>query len=77
MKASLSPEAFIQQVLVDGLHARYVLVGDDFRFGAKRVGDYAMLDAAGEACGFDVARMLSYEVHGVRVSSSVVREALT
>ncbi len=75
--ASLSPEAFIQQVLVDGLHARYVLVGDDFRFGAKRVGDYAMLDAAGEACGFDVARMLSYEVHGVRVSSSVVREALT
>ena len=75
--ASLSPEAFIQQVLVDGLHARYVLVGDDFRFGAKRAGDYAMLDAAGEARGFDVARMLSYEVHGERVSSSVVREALT
>lgn len=75
--ASLSPEAFIQQVLVDGLHARYVLVGDDFRFGAKRAGDYAMLDAAGEAQGFDVARMLSYEVHGERVSSSVVREALT
>lgn len=75
--ASLSPEAFIQQVLVGGLHARYVLVGDDFRFGAKRAGDYAMLDAAGEAQGFDVARMLSYEVHGERVSSSVVRESLT
>lgn len=75
--ASLSPEAFIQQVLVGGLHARYVLVGDDFRFGAKRAGDYAMLDAAGEAQGFDVARMMSYEVHGERVSSSVVREALT
>lgn len=75
--ASLSPQAFIQQVLVDGLHARYVLVGDDFRFGARRAGDYAMLDAAGEAQGFDVARMLSYEVHGERVSSSVVREALT
>lgn len=75
--ASLSPEAFIQQVLVDGLHAHYVLVGDDFRFGAKRAGDYAMLDAAGDAQGFDVARMLSYEVHGERVSSSVVREALT
>jgi riboflavin kinase/FMN adenylyltransferase len=53
-----------------------VLVGDDFRFGAKRAGDYAMLDAAGQALGFDVARMNSYEVHGLRVSSSAVREAL-
>jgi len=40
------------------------------------VGDYAMLDAAGERLGFDVARMNSYEVHGTRVSSSAVREAL-
>jgi len=55
---------------------RYVLVGDDFRFGAKRAGDYAMLDAAGSAHGFDVARMNSYEVHGLRVSSSAVRQAL-
>ena len=74
--ASLSPAAFIDQVLVHGVGARYVLVGDDFRFGAKRAGDYAMLDAAGQAAGFDVARMMSYEVHGVRVSSSAVREAL-
>jgi riboflavin kinase/FMN adenylyltransferase len=74
--ASQSPQAFIDDVLVHGLGARYVLVGDDFRFGAKRAGDYAMLDAAGEAAGFDVARMLSYEVHGLRVSSSAVREAL-
>jgi len=74
--ASLSPEAFVQQVLVDGLRARYVLVGDDFRFGARRAGDYALLDAAGAQQGFDVARMLSYEVHGLRVSSSAVREAL-
>jgi riboflavin kinase/FMN adenylyltransferase len=59
-----------------GLGARYVLVGDDFRFGAKRAGDYAMLDAAGQALGFDVARMNSYEVHGLRVSSSAVRDAL-
>ncbi|SFM86485.1 bifunctional riboflavin kinase/FAD synthetase [Variovorax sp. OV329] len=69
-------EAFIEDVLIQGLGARYVLVGDDFRFGAKRVGDYAMLDAAGAARGFDVARMMSYEVHGQRVSSSAVREAL-
>ena len=74
--AGQSPQAFIDDVLVRGLHARYVLVGDDFRFGARRAGDYAMLDAAGARSGFDVARMLSYEVHGLRVSSSAVREAL-
>jgi riboflavin kinase/FMN adenylyltransferase len=74
--SSLSPQAFIDQVLVQGLGTHYVLVGDDFRFGAKRAGDYAMLDAAGAAGGFDVARMLSYEVHGLRVSSSAVRESL-
>lgn len=75
--ASLSPQDFIDQVLVRGLGARYVLVGDDFRFGAKRAGDYATLDAAGTAGNFDVARMLSYEVHGLRVSSSAVRQALS
>lgn len=60
--AAQSPEAFIDEVLVRGLGARYVLVGDDFRFGRQRAGDYAMLDAAGQAKGFDVARMNSYEV---------------
>ncbi len=74
--AALAAQTFIDQVLVRGLHARYVLVGDDFRFGARRSGDYALLDAAGRAAGFDVARMMSYEVHGQRVSSSAVREAL-
>ncbi len=74
--ASLSPQAFIDDVLRGGLNARYVLVGDDFRFGARRGGDYATLDAAGQAHGFDVARMNSYEVHGLRVSSSAVRAAL-
>lgn len=74
--AALTPQAFIEGVLVRGLGARYVLVGDDFRFGAKRAGDYTLLDRAGDALGFDVARMQSYEVHGHRVSSSAVREAL-
>ena len=74
--AAQAPETFIESVLVRGLGVRYVLVGDDFRFGAKRAGDYAMLDAAGSAHGFDVARMNSYEVHGLRVSSSAVRQAL-
>lgn len=73
---NLTPEAFIDQVLLEGLGARYVLVGDDFRFGQRRSGDYALLDAAGMRQGFDVARMNSYEVHGLRVSSSAVRTAL-
>ncbi|MEJ7929214.1 bifunctional riboflavin kinase/FAD synthetase [Ramlibacter sp. AN1015] len=74
--SSQGPQEFIERVLVRGLGARYVLVGDDFRFGARRAGDYSMLDAAGAACGFDVARMNSYQVHQLRVSSSAVREAL-
>lgn len=74
--SSQTPQAFIDDVLVRGLGVKYVQVGDDFRFGAKRAGDYAMLDAAGRVKGFDVARMNSYEVHGLRVSSSAVREAL-
>ena len=78
--AAMQPQAFIDDVLRDGLRAKYVLVGDDFNFGARRAGNYAMLDAAGQSsqgrAGFDVARMLSYEVHGMRVSSSAVRDAL-
>ncbi len=85
--ASLSPERFIQEVLLDGLGTRYVLVGDDFRFGAKRAGDYALLDQSGQQLGFEVARMNSYEISrhtpadsslppGIRVSSTEVRNAL-
>lgn len=74
--ASMSAPSFIHNVLVGGLKARYVLVGDDFSFGAKRAGNYALLDSAGAEEGFDVARMMSYEVHGLRVSSTAVRDAL-
>ena len=75
--AAQDPQQFIQEVLVQGLGVKYVLVGDDFRFGAQRAGDYAMLDAAGAMHGFDVARMNSYEVRGLRVSSSAVRDAMS
>lgn len=74
--AAMPAQTFIDGVLRDGLRARYLLVGDDFTFGARRGGNHALLDAAGPAAGFDVARMLSYEVHGLRVSSSAVRDAL-
>jgi riboflavin kinase/FMN adenylyltransferase len=74
--AALTPEAFVERILARGLQARRVLVGDDFRFGAQRRGDYALLDTMSARHGFDVARMQSYEVHGLRVSSSAVRAAL-
>jgi riboflavin kinase/FMN adenylyltransferase len=74
--SSLPPQDFITRILVQGLGARLVMVGDDFRFGARRAGDYAQLDRAGDELGFDVARMMSFEVHGLRVSSSAVRQAL-
>ena len=74
--AGLSAEHFIDQVLARDLRAQYLLVGDDFRFGARRAGDYALLDAHAPKVGLDVARMMSYEVHGLRVSSSAVRQAL-
>ena len=81
--SGLSPDDFVQQVLVQGLGARYILVGDDFCYGAKRAGDYASLSRSGQQLSFEVARMNSYEVAdpiqahaSVRVSSSAVREAL-
>jgi len=72
----LPAQQFIQQLLVDGLDVRYLVVGDDFRFGHRREGDFAMLKAAGEAHGFQVVSMHSFRVDGERVSSTRVREAL-
>lgn len=74
--AALSPEDFVRKVLIKTLSARWVLVGDDFRFGAKRAGNFELMRAMGEAGGFGVDRMGSVMLHGIRVSSGAVREAL-
>lgn len=74
--AALSAEDFVQRVLLDTLGARYVLVGDDFRYGARRGGDFHTLTSAGREHGFEVARMGSFLLEGERVSSTAVREAL-
>ncbi len=74
--AALSAEEFIQRVLVDGLGVRYLAVGDDFRFGRGRTGDFAMLQQAGAAQGFQVANMHSFRIGGERVSSTRIRSAL-
>jgi len=74
--ASMSPQEFIQRVLVDGLGVRYLVVGDDFRFGAGRKGDFAMLQSAGREHGFPAVPMLTFNIDDARVSSTRVRAAL-
>ncbi len=74
--ANLEPEDFIKQILVDGLGIRYLIVGDDFRFGKKRRGDFQCLHDLGKEHGFCVNHMHTYSIHNERVSSTRVREAL-
>ncbi|MBI3900131.1 MAG: bifunctional riboflavin kinase/FAD synthetase [Gammaproteobacteria bacterium] len=74
--AALDAEVFIEQILRRGLDARYVVVGDDFRFGHKRRGDLDMLVRAGRQHGFDVAAMPTFRIDGERVSSTRIRAAL-
>jgi riboflavin kinase / FMN adenylyltransferase len=74
--ASISPQEFTERVLVQGLHVKWLMVGDDFCYGAKRAGNVAMLIEAGKEHGFHV-ETLSTVMHGEqRVSSSAVRAAL-
>jgi riboflavin kinase/FMN adenylyltransferase len=74
--ASLSPVAFIEGMLMAGLDARWLLVGEDFRFGAKRAGDFAMLERAAAAHGVALEAMPNVRYEGTRISSSAVRAAL-
>ncbi len=72
----LSAMAFVQQVLVEGLNVKALIVGDDFRFGCDRSGDFAFLQKAGQQFGFSVLATHTVEQQGERVSSTLIREAL-
>ena len=74
--AKTTPEDFIVRILQRGLGARWIQVGDDFRFGARRAGDFSMLKAAEARCNFEVHAMPSVMIDGTRASSSAVRAAL-
>ncbi|NCF63118.1 MAG: bifunctional riboflavin kinase/FAD synthetase [Gammaproteobacteria bacterium] len=74
--AALTARQFVEQVLFHGLNARYVVVGEDFRFGSGREGDLALLQALGPEFGFEVATVPAVLADGVRVSSSGIREKL-
>jgi riboflavin kinase/FMN adenylyltransferase len=74
--AGLTADEFIRQILTEGLGVNYLIVGDDFRFGKDREGDFSMLQRAGETHGFEVAAMDTFNVGDARVSSTRVREVL-
>lgn len=71
-----SPETFAATVLAQGLHARHVVVGEGFRFGAGQAGTVATLEALGREAGFEVLALPSVLLDQDRVSSTRVREAL-
>lgn len=74
--AKLSPNEFIQNILVDQLNAKQLWVGDDFRFGANREGDYKLLCNMAETFNFQVEHILEVQNQGQRISSSLIRQAL-
>jgi riboflavin kinase/FMN adenylyltransferase len=74
--AALSPEAFIKEVLVDGLNVKWLMVGEDFCFGARRMGTIETLIAAGKQYGFEVHTFGTVSDNGERISSSAIRHAL-
>lgn len=73
---SLSAAEFVDRILVDGLGVQHLEVGDDFRFGCDRVGDFDFLQHAGVNQGFTVEAAQTVELDGLRVSSTQVRNAL-
>lgn len=74
--AALTAAEFVRQILVDELAVRTLIIGDDFRFGKDRAGDYAFLVAAGQRHGFAVQNTASLNMDGARISSTLIREAL-
>ncbi|WP_077287126.1 bifunctional riboflavin kinase/FAD synthetase [Cognaticolwellia aestuarii] len=74
--ASLNAEIFIKDLLVKRLAIKHLIVGDDFRFGKNRQGNFSMLEAAGQQFGFSVTDTASHKLAGCRVSSTAIRQLL-
>jgi riboflavin kinase/FMN adenylyltransferase len=75
--AAMQAERFVKELLVEGLGVRFLSVGDDFRFGSGRQGDFQLLQRMGQAHGFEVENMNTYKLDADRVSSTRIRELLT
>lgn len=74
--SGLNAEEFIKQVLVDRLQVRHLIIGDDFRFGHDREGDFELLQKRGQQWGFGVSNTETFTLDGERVSSTRIRQAL-
>jgi riboflavin kinase / FMN adenylyltransferase len=73
---AMSPQRFVERLIVEGLGVRHIVVGDDFRYGTKAEGTIESLRAAGDVHGFSVEQIAPFVFDGVRVSSTAVRERL-
>jgi len=73
---SMTAQRFVDEIFVAALGVRYVVLGDDFRFGAGRQGDFEFVQAQGERYGFEAVSTPTFSVDGERVSSTRIREAL-
>ncbi|MDP2561318.1 bifunctional riboflavin kinase/FAD synthetase [Psychrobium sp. 1_MG-2023] len=74
--SAMTAQAFIEQLLVKQLGVKFLVVGDDFRFGHQRQGDFEMLQQAGKKFGFEVVSTQSLKVASTRVSSTLIRQCL-
>ena len=74
--SEITAESYIKDFLVDGLGIRAMIIGDDFRFGKDRTGDYSLLEEYGKKYNYRVFKTATYEQNGHRVSSTFVREQL-
>ena len=74
--SDIDAESFIKDILVDKLNIKHLVIGDDFHFGKARRGNFALLQQRGERHGFTVEATPSFEVQGLRVSSTLIRDAL-
>lgn len=74
--AALSPENFVEKILVQGLHVKWLMVGEDFCFGAKRAGTVEFLIDAGRRHDFHVESLATVTHGDMRISSSAIRAAL-
>jgi riboflavin kinase / FMN adenylyltransferase len=73
---AMTPECFVDELIVAALGTRHIVVGNDFRYGCNAGGTFDSLRAAGEARGFGVEQIAPFVFDGVRVSSTAIRERL-
>ena len=73
---TMSPRAFVEDIFVEGLNARYIAFGDDFRFGENRAGDLLFTEALSAEMGYQVVPTSTFDIQGERVSSTRIRAAL-